>query len=114
MASVALTPVTDPAHTSPCAMQDANVLNDTEPAPLQGTVSPPDPSQCVLADVTLSPEILTRVALQARLQAAISHRDLECERERAKALENLVHQLSTELISARQALARQAGDDRRL
>jgi hypothetical protein len=113
MASLASAPVTNPVHTSPCTMHDANALNDTVPAPLRGTVSPPDASQCDLEDVTVCPEILTRVALQARLQASLSHRELECERERAKALEILVHRLLYELSTARQMLARQAGVDRR-
>jgi hypothetical protein len=111
VASVASSLVADPTHMS-TRIHDAHALHGTSPAPLQGTSSLPDASQCVLADVRVSPEFLTRVALQARLRESISHRELECERNRANALENLVHQLATELSIARRVIARQADIDR--
>jgi hypothetical protein len=110
MTSVASGLVTDAVHTR---MHDTHALSGAAPASLQGTASPPDASQCLLADFTVSPEVLTRVALQARLQASISLCELERERDRAKALEDLVNQLVTELGIARQAVTRLAGVDRR-
>jgi hypothetical protein len=110
MASVPSALVTDPVQMS-ARMHDVHALR--EPEPVRDTVGPPDASECHLAGLTVSPEILTRVALQARLQASISLCELERERDRAKALEDLVHQLVTELGIALQAVARLAGVDRR-
>jgi hypothetical protein len=111
IASVASALVADPTHIS-TRIHNAHALHGTSPAPLHGTASLPDASQCILADVRLSPEFLTRVALQARLRESISHRALECERNRANELETLVHQLATELSIARRVIARQADIDR--
>jgi hypothetical protein len=77
-------------------------------AAVRGAASPPDVLQRVLGGVAVDPVIVAKVALQARLQESTSRQELEHERERTKALETMVRQLSMELSVARKAAALQA------
>jgi hypothetical protein len=89
-------------------MHDAHAFKVIALKPPPGTASQPDASRCFLGDKTVSPEVLARVVLQARLRESDSRRELERERARTKELEALAQQLAKELRAARSAVARQA------
>jgi hypothetical protein len=72
---------------------------------VRGASIPPDVLQRVLGGVAVDPVIVAKVALQARLQEFTSRQELERERQRTKALEAMVRQLSMELSVARKAAA---------
>jgi hypothetical protein len=89
---------------------DTHALKGIALATPPGTTNQPDASQWFLGEKTVSPEVLARVVLQARIRESDSRRELERERARTKELEALAQQLAKKLRAARSAVARQADD----
>jgi hypothetical protein len=73
--------------------------------PSRSDVGETDDGELVTLERAVDPVVLARVTLQAQLQYSITRDELRREKEKTKALELLVRQLTAELHVAQRALA---------